>query len=322
MQLHEKQMREVYGETLVKLGEADPRIVIAEADLMKSNGTTVFANRFPERAFELGVAEANMVGVSAGLANVGLIPFCSSFAPFASRRVFDQAALSVAYANLNVTIVGTDPGVTAEANGGTHMSFEDLALYRLVPRMSVVAPCDAYELRAIVRWAVANEGPLYLQLLRKTHPAVFDETYVYEHGKGRLLREGKDVTIVSTGLMTHLARDAIRTLVEQGADVRHIHLPCIKPLDEEMLVAAARETGAVVTCENGFVAGGLGGAVAEVLAEQCPTPLKRIGVRDEFGEVATAEYLLDKHRMTAPHIAEAASELIRRKKDIQKAKGA
>jgi len=314
MKLHEKELREVYCETLFELVDEGKDVWVVEADLAASNGTMPFAKRFPERFVDCGVAEANMVGISAGIANEGAIPFCSSFTPFATRRVYDQVFISVAYAGLNVKIVGTDPGVTAEYNGGTHMFFEDLALMRAIPNMTVIVPCDAYEVRGAVRAAAEREGPVYIQMLRKERPAVFDEKYKFEIGKSARLAEGDDLTIITLGLMTPIVLDAARKLERENIHVRVINMSTVKPLDREAIEKSAKETGAIMTVENQNIVGNLGGAVAEVLSEENVCPLKRMGIKDVFGEVATVDYLLEKHGLTADNIAAETKEFLRKKK--------
>jgi len=306
MKYHEMEMRAVYGETLNELIEEDPNVMCVEADLSKASGTNPrVSERHPRNFVNVGVAEANMIGISAGLASEGKIPFCASFSCFASRRVYDQITISVAYANNNVKIVGTAPGITAGPNGGTHMCFQDMAIMRAMPNMHVYSPCDPYELRAIMRHMAAARQPTYMQLLRPKVPRVFDEGYRFEPGRCAVLREGTDVTLVSTGYTTHFAISAADALVHEGVSVELLHCPSVKPLDEETLVSSARKTRAVVTVETQSVIGGLGGAACEALSEQCPTPVKRLGVPDRFGEVATEGYLLNKHGFGVRHIVEA-----------------
>ena len=318
MKLHEKELREVYCETLFELVDEGKDIWVVEADLAASNGTMAFAKRFPERFVNCGVAEANMVGISAGIANEGAIPFCSSFTPFATRRVYDQVFISVAYAGLNVKIVGTDPGVTAEYNGGTHMFFEDLALMRVIPNMTVIVPCDAWEVRGAVRSAAEYEGPVYIQMLRKPRPAIFDENYRFEIGKSARLTEGDDLTIITLGLMTPIVLEAARKLQKQNIHARVINMSTVKPLDREAIEKAAKETGAIMTVENQNIVGNLGSAVAEVLSEENLCPLKRMGINDAFGEVASIDYLLAKHGLTAEHIAMEAEGFFKKNSHIEK----
>ena len=304
--LHELEMRVVYGQTLVELADENPDIVVLEADLSKASGTNpTYTTKHPERFINVGVAEANMIGIGAGLAVEGMIPFCASFTPFASRRVYDQLTISVAYADANVKIVGTAPGITTGPNGGTHMCFQDLAIMRVMPNMIVLAPCDCYELHSCLRWMAQHEGPVYMQMIRMKQPQVFDEGYCFEPDRAVKLREGADVSLVSTGYMTPFAQTAAEELAAEGVSVEVLHYPCVKPFDAESLVESARKTGKVVTVENQSVIGGLGGAVCEVLSEELPTPVKRLGVPDMFGEVASEAYLLDKFGLGVEHIREA-----------------
>ena len=304
--LHDLEMRAVYARTLIELANENPNVIVMEADLSKATGTNpAFLKEHPDRFVNAGVAEADMIGIAAGLAVEGKIPFCASFTPFATRRAYDQVTISVAYANTNVKIVGTAPGITAGPNGGTHMCFQDLAIMRAMPNMIVLSPCDVYELRACLRWMAAHEGPVYMQLSRMKQPAVFDETYRFDPDKAVKVREGKDVTLVTTGYMTHFAVKAADELASEGVSVDLLHYPCVKPFDAATLIESARKTGKVVTVENQSIIGGLGGAVCEVLSEQCPTPVKRLGVPDRFGEVATEGYLFAKHGFGVEHIKAA-----------------
>ena len=307
--LHELEMRTVYGRTLVELADEDPRIVVLEADLSKASGTNpTYTDVHPERFINAGVAEANMVGIAAGLAADGKIPFCASFTPFASRRVYDQVTISVAYADCNVKIMGTAPGITTGANGGTHMCFQDLAIMRVMPNMVVLSPCDCYELRACLRWAAQHTGPVYMQMIRMLQPKVFDEDYRFKPGEMVKLNDGSDATLVSTGYMTPFAIQAAQELAREGLAVDLLHCPSIKPFDDEGLLRSAEKTGRVVTVENQSVIGGLGGAVCETLSDSLPTPVKRLGVHDQFGEVATEEYLLNKHGFNVSHIKQACRQ--------------
>ena len=310
-ELHDMEMRAVYGATLCEVMETDPNVVCLEADLSKASGTNPrVAERFPDRFINVGVAEANMIGVAAGLGNEGKVPFCASFTCFASRRVYDQITISVAYANNNVKIVGTAPGITAGPNGGTHMCFQDLAIMRAMPNMHVYSPCDQAELAAMMRVMAAARQPTYMQLIRSKVGRVFDGDVSFRPGKAQRLRPGDDVTLVSTGYMTHFAVAAARDLAAAGCRVDLLHCPSVKPFDEEMLVESVRRTGGVVTVENQNTIGGLGGAVCEILAEHCPTPVRRLGVPDRFGEVfASEDYILDKHGCNTKHIVAACRTL-------------
>ena len=312
MNYHDLEMRFVYGRTLNELIEENPQVICLEADLSKASGTNPeVLEKHPEHFINVGVAEANMICLGAGLANEGKIPFCASFTCFASRRVYDQITISVAYANNNVKIVGTAPGITAGANGGTHMCFQDLAIMRAMPNMHVYSPCDAYELRSVVQYMASTKQPTYMQLIRGTMPQVFDESYQFDPYRAVVLKQGNDVTIVTTGYMTPFVIAAARRLRNEGLEADILHYPSVKPFDVETLVNSVRKTGAVVTVENQSIIGGLGGAVCETLAERHPTRVKRLGVPDRFGEVATEEYLFHKHGFGVQHIIAACKSLVK-----------
>jgi transketolase len=308
--LHELEMRNVYATTLLELASENSNVLVLEADLSKASGTNpTFAKEMPDNFINCGVAEADMICIAAGLAVEGKIPFCASFTPFASRRVYDQVTISVAYANTNVKIVGTAPGITAGPNGGTHMCFQDLAIMRAMPNMVVLSPCDCYELRECLLWMAKYEGPVYMQLIRMKQPKIFDETYKFCPDTAVQLRSGTDVTLVSTGYMTPFAAQAAEELAAHGVSVDHLHYPSVKPFDEKTLVASAKKTGGVVTVETQSIIGGLGGAVCEVLSEALPTAVKRLGIPDRFGEVATEDYLFNKHGFGLEQIKEACRAL-------------
>jgi transketolase len=314
MALHDMEMRHVYGQTLNELMDANPNVVCVEADLSKASGTNpMVAEAHPDNFVNVGVCEANMISVGAGLAAEGKIPFCASFTCFASRRVYDQATISVAYGNNNVKIVGTAPGITAGPNGGTHMCFQDLAIMRAMPNMRVYSPCDVYELRAVMQYMVSSPHPEYMQLVRSKLAPVFDASYgTFDPEKAVVLQEGSDVTLVSTGYMTQFTLGVARELSSDGVSVELLHYPSVKPFDAETLVVSAEKTGSVVTVENQSILGGLGGAVCEVLSERYPVPVKRLGVPDQFGEVATEQYLFDKHGFGPAHIASACRAMASR----------
>jgi len=308
--LHAKEMRAVYAMVLNELIEKNPAVMCLEADLSKASGTNpAVVDAYPGHFVNAGVAEANMIGIGAGMAIEGKIPFCATFSCFASRRVYDQVYLSVAYANTNVKIVGTATGITQGPNGGTHMDFQDLALMRVMPNMRVFSPCDVYELRSVMHHMADTAGPVYMQLVRTQVGQVFDEGYVFDPDRAATLREGSDVTLVATGYMTQFAVQAADRLKTEGVSVELLHYGSVKPFDARTLVASARKTGAVVTVENQSILGGLGGAVCEILGEQCPTKVKRLGIPDQFGEVATEEYLFNKHGFGRKHIEAACREL-------------
>ena len=309
--LHEQEMRIAYAQVLNELIAENRNVYCLEADLSKASGTNpTVLKAHPDNFINVGVAEANMIGTAAGLATEGKIPFCASFCCFATRRVYDQITLSVAYANTNVKIVGTGPGVTQGANGGTHMCFQDLAIMRAMPNMQVFSPCDVYELRSLMHYMAKTYGGMYMQLLRPKIPAIFDATYEFQPGKARKLTEGKDITLISTGYMTHFALQAVKELADANISVDLLHCPSVKPFPVEDVVASAKKTGAVVTVENQSIIGGLGSAVCETLAEHRPVKVKRLGVPDEFGEVATEKYLFDKHGFGKTHIVNACRGIV------------
>ena len=310
MNMSELEMRAVYGQTLNELIGLDPNVMCLEAVLSKASGTNPeVAEKSSANFVNVGVAEANMIGIGAGLAREGKVPFCASFTCFASRRVYDQITISVAYANNNVKIVGTSPGITAGPNGGTHMCFQDLAIMRAMPNMHVYSPCDPYELRSVMLHMASSVQPTYMQLVRPKVGVIFDDSYAFDPGRAVRIREGDDVTLVSTGYMTQFTVKVASELAQDGIGVDLLHYPSVKPFDAESLVRSASRTGGVVTVENQSIIGGLGGAVCEVLCEYCPTRVKRLGIPDRFGEVATEQYLFDKHGFGPAHIARACRDM-------------
>ena len=306
-----REMRTVYAETLIELAAGDPRIVVLEADLMRATGTGIFKAAHPDRCFNAGVAEADMVGVAAGLAAEGKVPFPATFACFASRRVFDQFFISCGYARLAVKLVGLDPGITAAFNGGTHMPFEDLGLMRMVPGLDIVEPSDPVSLAALVRALAARPGPAYLRLHRRTIEPRYPEGEAFAVGSGKLLREGRHLLVVALGaFMVGETLKAADLLSAKGIEASVIDALSLKPLDDRLILAEARRTGTVLTAENHQVHGGLGSAVAELLAESGGAKLGRVGIRDEFGEVGTEAWLAGRFRLRAEDIAEAARALL------------
>ncbi len=303
-------MRAVYTDTLIDLAKEDDKVVVMDADLMSANGTKAFKTEFPERMINAGVAEANMVGVAAGLASQGFIPFASTFGCFATRRAFDQFFLSVNYAKQNVKLVGSDPGVTAQFNGGTHMPFCDITLTRVIPGLVVVEPCDTVSLYKLTKKVYEHQGPVYMRLHRKGAMTIYKEDQNFELGKGIVIEDGTDVTLIATGLvMVSEALKAREILAEEGISAAVIDMHTVKPLDEALVAEYAKKTGAIVTCENGQKIGGLGGAVSEYLSENLPTLMRRVAVNDEFGEVGKQGYLQDRFGLTAAKIVEAAKSL-------------
>lgn len=306
--------REAYGLALKKLGEKNRDVVVLDADLSKSTKTSEFAKAFPDRFFNMGIAEQNMIGTAAGLAAAGKIPFASSFAIFACGRAFEQVRNSVAYPRLNVKIAASHAGLTVGEDGASHQASEDIALMRAVPNMTVIVPADAVETEAAVMAAAEIDGPVYLRLGRPAVPVIYErENYQFQVGRAITLREGKDATVIACGIMVSVALEAAAQLAEEGLSVRVVNMHTIKPLDREAVRRAAEETGAVVTAEEHSIIGGLGSAVAEVLVETCPVPMERVGVRDVFGESGTPAELMEKYGLTARHVAEAVRKVVQRK---------
>ena len=295
--------RESYGNALVELGQENPNVVVLDADLAAATKTGMFKKAFPERHIDCGIAECNMVGIGAGLASTGKVPFVSTFAMFAAGRAFEQVRNSVGYPHLNVKIGATHGGISVGEDGATHQCNEDIALMRTIPGMVVINPADDVEARAAVRAAYEHQGPVYLRFGRLAVPVINDRPdYKFELGKGVVLREGKDLTIIATGLPVSNCLEAAEKLAADGIDAKVINIHTIKPLDEDLVVAAAKECGKVVTVEEHSVIGGLGSAVAEVLCEKAPTKMMRIGVNDRFGESGPAVELIHKYELDAEGI--------------------
>ncbi|MBO5244782.1 MAG: transketolase family protein [Selenomonadales bacterium] len=305
-----KATREAYGEALRELGGQNENIVVLDADLSGSTKTAMFKKAYPTRFFNAGIAEQSMIGTAAGLAAAGKIPFASTFAVFATGRAFEQIRNSVCYPKLNVKIAATHSGLTVGEDGATHQAIEDVAIMRALPNMSVIVPADAAEAAAAVRFAAEHNGPMYIRLGRSGVPDVFDETYEFKFGKASVLKEGTDVTLIGMGIMTAAALEAADMLAEEGISAAVINMSTIKPIDEEAIIAAAQATGAIVTCEEHNIIGGLGSAVAEVLAEKASARLVRVGVKDTFGESGKPADLLKKYGLTAADIAAAAKQAI------------
>ncbi len=308
-----KATRDAYGEILAELGATYRDVVVLDADLSGSTKTAVFAKKFPDRFFNMGIAEANMVGTAAGLAAAGKIPFVSTFAIFAAGRAWEQIRQSVAYPKANVKIVPTHGGVTVGEDGGSHQSVEDIAIMRAIPNMTVLVPADAVETRGAVAAAATHKGPFYIRLGRNKVPAVFEEGHEFVLGKGTELSPGTDMTFITTGIMTAQALRAAVALEKEGISARVVHIGTIKPLDQEIVVKAARETGAIVTAEEHSVIGGLGSAVSELLGETKPVPMKRVGIHDRFGTSGKAEELIKYFGLTPDDLVEAAREVMERK---------
>jgi len=307
------ELRATLASTLCTLAETNKNIIALDADTLGSSGLKPFAKAYPEQYIDCGIQEANMIGMAAGMSSRGKIPFVHSFGPFVSRRVYDQIFLSACYAKLNVKIIGSDPGVTAAYNGGTHMPFEDMGILRVIPEITLIEPADGVQLASIVKQLPNLYGVHYIRLMRKTATGVYEPGSEFEIGKGALLRPGKDVTIIASGIMVAEALKAAAALANEGIDARVINIFTWKPIDEEIIAKAACETGAIVTAENHNIIGGLGGAVAEVLSATCPKPLERVGINDVFGEVGTEAWLREHFNLTADAIVAAAKKAIARK---------
>ena len=295
--------RESYGNALVALGEKYDNLVVLDADLAEATKTGIFKKAFPERHIDCGIAESNMVGIAAGIAATGKVPFCSSFAMFAAGRAFEQVRNSVGYPHLNVKIGATHAGISVGEDGASHQCNEDIALMRTIPGMTIINPSDDIEAKAAVEAAYKMDGPVYLRFGRLAVPVINDgPDYKFEIGKGVVLKEGKDLTIIATGLEVNESLEAAKKLAEDGIDAEVINIHTIKPIDADLIVKSASKTGKVVTVEEHSVIGGLGGAVAEVLSEKCPTKMLRIGVKDTFGESGPAVKLLAKYELDAEGI--------------------
>jgi transketolase len=305
--------REGYGEEIVELGKANPKIVVLEADISTSTKTCYFAEKFPDRFFNVGVSEQNEAMVAAGLASTGLIPFLSTYAVFASMRACEQVRTFICYTNLNVKIAVSHGGITPCTDGVTHQATEDLGIMRTMPNMTVIAPSDYYISRAAVRAAAESYGPTYLRFTRDKLPVLYDKDTDFTIGKSIRLAEGEDATIISIGDMTHIALEAAGILKKEKIKVRVLDMPTLKPIDAAAIIDAARDTGAIVTAEDHQINGGLGSAVAEILAENYPAPMARIGVPDTFARSGEYRLLLEKYGMAPKDIAEAVKSVIKRK---------
>lgn len=305
------EMRKVFAQELGKLMEQDPRICVIDADLAKASGTFGLRERFPDRALDVGIAEQNMASVAAGMASYGFIPFITSFACFASRRICDQVMLSIAYAKQNVKIVGTDPGISAELNGGTHMPFEDIGVLRSIPSLVIFEPVDGVQLKKALPQIVSCPRPVYIRLFRKEQPDIFREDVPFDLMKADVILEGTDVTILASGIMLKKALDAAERLKRRGVSAEVINVHTIKPLDAETILRSVKKTGHVVTAENHNVIGGLYSAVCELLSATYPLRIERVGVEDIFGEVGKMEQLAPRFGLTIEAIEEKALKSLR-----------
>ena len=305
--------REVFGETLSVLANEFANLLVLDGDLANSTRADIFAEKQPAKFLQMGIAEQNLMGVAAGLATVGFIPFISTFAVFAVKRALDQVRVVVAQPGLNVKITGGYSGLLTGKTGKTHQAVEDLAVMRAMPHMTVIVPADCIELRQVLRAACLYDGPMYIRLTRDPSPNIFSDDYKFELGKAVTVRDGSDITIISTGVQTVRSLEAASLLAAGGIEAHILHVPTLKPLDAAAIVEAARRTGRVITAEDHSIIGGLGSAVAEVLGEQYPVLMKRVGMQDTYGESAPDDDLLEKYGLTPHHIAEAAKALLARK---------
>lgn len=304
--------REAYGNALCELAPKYDFVVL-DADLAAATKTEIFKKKYPERFFDCGIAEGNMMSVAAGIASTGKTVFASSFAMFAGGRAFEQVRNSIGYTHLNVKIGATHGGISVGEDGATHQCNEDFATMRSIPGMVIINPADAVETRAAVEAAILHDGPVYLRFGRYALPVLYGDDYKFELGRGVLMADGSDVTLVATGLMVATALEARELLAAEGISARVVNIHTIKPIDKDIITAAARETGAIVTCEEHSILGGLGSAVAEVLVENAPVPMERVGVRDEFGRSGTVPQLMEYYGLTAKDIADRARLAISRK---------
>ena len=307
-------VRGIYGEILAELGEKNEDIVVLDADLSCSTKTITFAKKFPERFFNMGVSEQDMMTTAAGLAAAGKIPFASTFAIFAAGKAFEQIRQSIAYTGLNVKIVSSHGGITVGEDGGSHQSVEDISLMRSLPNIHVIVPGDGIEMKKIIEKIVTEKGPVYVRGARNKYPTLFDDDYEFETGKAKIMREGTDATIIACGFMLSQSLKALDLLEKEGCNVGLINMSTIKPIDEQAIIKAAKATGAIVTAEEHSIIGGLGSAVAEVLCENYPCMLKRVGIKDVFGKSGNANELIKLYGLTPEDIAKAAIEVINSKR--------
>ena len=312
-----KSIRSAFGKTLEKLGHTNPDIVVMDADLACSTQTQVFAKSFPDRFFNAGIAEQDMIATAVGLASAGKTPFVASFAMFATGRTYDQVRNSVAYPEFNVKIIGTHGGVTVGEDGASHQALEDVALMRGIPHMKVFVPADCRECEQVIEYAAKNHGPMYIRIARTNVCDVFDENYKFEFGKAVLIEDGDDVTVITNGETLAETIEAAEMLKKEGYSIRILHMPVVKPIDETAVVESAKKTGFVITVENHSIINGLGSAVCEVLSENFPVPVKRIGVNDEYGQSGKWNYLLDYYGLSAEKLANTfKNEIDKHKKSL------
>lgn len=308
-----KSIRSAYGKALAEAGREDENVVVLDADLACSTQTQIFAKEFPDRFFDVGIAEQDMVTTAVGLAAVGKIPFLSSFAVFATGRTYDQIRNSVCYPKFNVKVVGTHGGITVGEDGASHQSLEDVSLMRGLPNMTVIVPSDCNEMREVIKFAAKYDGPMYIRVPRTNVCDIFDENYKFDLHKAHVLREGKDVTIVTNGETTAEVIEAVDMLAKEGIDAQIIHLPVVKPLDNDTILEEVKKTNFVITVENHSIIGGVGSAICELLSEKYPVPVHRIGVNDVFGQSGDLDSLMDYYGLSSKKLAESIKALVKRK---------
>ena len=304
---------DTYGNTLVEIGESNDHIFAIDADLMKASGSKPFKEKFPDRHINVGVAEQNLVGVAAGLAAMGRIPFACTMSNFMSQRACDQVTIAVAYNKFNVKIVGCFAGLSQEKNGGTHIGVMDIAIMRCLPNMRVIAPSDRKELHQVLKTAAKAEGPTYIRMARYLPDSIFDTSYKFDLGKGFQISNGSDITLISTGISSMVALDSLSELKKEGIDARLVHLPSIKPVDLDMIVKCAKDTGAIITVEDHSIYGGIGGLVSEIVSKNYPVLVSRVGMNDVFGLTAPLDFQLSYYGITAENIVSKTKEILRLK---------
>lgn len=309
------EMRKMFALELEKLMNENENIVLLNADLAKPNGFGDFSSKFPERAINVGIAEQNMASIAAGMSSYGFIPFICSFTPFATRRICDQIAISICYAKQNVKIIGSDPGISAEYNGGTHMSFEDIGVLRSIPNIVIFEPVDNAQLKNLLPQIIDYKGPVYIRMFRKSTPDIFDDNETFNLFKAKKIKDGKDVSIFCSGIMVDETLKANKKLEEMGINAEIINVHTIKPIDEESIISSVQKTKAAVTVENHNIIGGLRSAVSEVICENYPVPVRSVGVRDTFGQVGKMPYLKEVYKMTEKDIISAAVAALEAKED-------
>ena len=306
-------MRDAFGQALIDLAKIRDDFVVLDADVAGGTGVNIFRDAFPDRFIQCGIAEQNMMSVAAGLSTTGVIPIVTCYAIFASMRAIEQARNSIAYPNFNVKIAASHLGLDVGPDGPTHQSIEDIAIYRAIPNFKIVSPADPFELKKALPVVLDHEGPVYFRTGRSPLPNIFDENINYELGKGAIIKEGFDVTIIAVGVMVHRALEAADKLQEEGISCRVVNMSTLKPVDQDLIVRCAKETGCFVTAEDHNIYGGLGGAVSEVLAQSYPCPVEFVGVRDIFAESGEPEDLAEKYELTSPYIAKAVKRVMQRK---------